>query len=137
MDDTPVGVQIIGAAAFVLGAFLLMSTVAALTVGTLFGLTRPPAGLSGSLVATPSSLLFLTRSLIVGLAYLLLAFGLLTVKRWAWWLGLLLAAASLVLSAIELLQGSADGGTLFSAAVDVAVLIVLLTRDARKAFGRA
>jgi Predicted membrane protein (DUF2127) len=73
-----------------------------------------------------------------GLLYVVLAYGLWTLKPWAWTLGVGLSAASVVLTILNLTQGMQyPVGAIISVAISVAVIYYLYTPGPRRAFGKA
>jgi len=62
------------------------------------------------------------------------ALGALQLKRWAWWLGLVASAISLVTAVINIINGTTVWLPLLSAAVPLVILIYLLTPSVREAF---
>jgi lysylphosphatidylglycerol synthetase-like protein (DUF2156 family) len=73
-----------------------------------------------------------------GLLYVVLAYGLWTLKPWAWTLGVGLSAGSIVLTIVNLTQGMQyPVGAIISVAISAAVIYYLFTPGPRRAFGKA
>jgi hypothetical protein len=73
-----------------------------------------------------------------GLLYLALAYGLWTLKPWAWTLGVGLSVGSIVLTIVNLTQGMQyPVGAIISVAISAAVIYYLFTEGPRRAFGKA
>jgi uncharacterized membrane protein (DUF2068 family) len=73
-----------------------------------------------------------------GLLYVVLAYGLWTLKPWAWTLGVGLSAGSIVLTILNLTQGMQyPVGAIISVAISAAVIYYLFTPGPRRAFGKA
>ena len=69
--------------------------------------------------------------IIMGVAYLVVAYFLWKHKTWAWWVALILAIIGLPLGLTSILALSLTGMLMF--ALNVAVIIGLLQKDAKKA----
>ena len=72
--------------------------------------------------------------LVEGIAYLVFAWGAWGLKSWAWTLGIILAAVSIVLGLFSLIQG--DFSSLISIAIAAAITYYLFQPDVKAAFGR-
>lgn len=77
-------------------------------------------------------------TLAFGILYMVLAYGLWTLKPWAWTLGVGLSAASIVLAILNVTQGiQYPVGAVISVAISAAVIYYLMTPGPRRAFGKA
>ena len=112
----------IGGVFSILGGLTLIGLGGALATGGLGGM----AALVGFLV------------LILGVLYLVLAYGFWTLKPWAWLLGVGLQGASIVLTIIQLIGGTTNiVSAVISIAISAAILYYLYQPHVKAAFGRA
>ena len=126
--DRPTGITILAVLAAIGGVFSILGGIAlvglggALATGGLGGM----AALVGFLV------------LILGVLYLVLAYGFWTLQPWAWLLGVGLQAASIVLTLIQLIGGTSNiVSAVISIAISAAILYYLYQPHVKAAFGRA
>lgn len=119
--ERPLGVTILAVLAGIGGALGLLGSLGLIGLG----------GLGGLFV-----ILGLV-SLVLSIAYLLFAYGAWTLQPWAWTLGVGLAAASIVLTLLQLMQGMTNVvGALISIAISGVILYYLFTPEVKAAFGR-
>ena len=78
--------------------------------------------------------LFGAVALIVSIAYLVFAWGAWGLQPWAWTLGIVLAAVSIVLGLFQLLGGNV--GAIVSIAIAGGITYYLFQPDIQRAFGR-
>jgi hypothetical protein len=73
---------------------------------------------------------------LIGLAAFVLAFGLFTLKPWAWPFGIAMVIASAVVGVLSILNRASLAGTVLVFAPALFLLAGLFLPDVRKAFGR-
>jgi hypothetical protein len=135
--ERPIGITILAV------AFIVLATLSLLWSGLVFGV----GGLSamvGGLFGAESMQAFGRTSgwsgfvgIIGGLVQFVVAFGLLAMKKWAWVLALVGVALTIIEGIIAMFTGGAFAfmcGTL-GLIIPVLILIYLLTKDVRSAFG--
>ena len=117
----PLGITILAILAAIAGVFGLLGSIA------LMGLT----GLSGLFMIIG------LVTLVLSIAYLVFAWGAWTLQPWAWTLGVALSAVSIVLTLLQLVQGTTEIiGALISIAISGVILYYLFTPEVKAAFGR-
>ena len=136
----PVGVTIVAIIAIIGGVLQLVGGLGLLgaVTGFLPGLTQ---ALTGALPATGGAALFGALGIgagvvafIMGVLSIVFGVGALGLKPWAWTLGVVLYAISVVAGLVALV-GAFNVATLISTAVAAAILVYLMTHDVRMAFG--
>ena len=130
----PIGVTVLAILAAIGGVLLILS-----------GLTL--AGISGAIADTGLGGMATVVGfvvILVGVLYLVLTYGLWTLKPWAWTLGVGLQGASILLTIIQLigqmLAPSASSpivGAVVALAIPTAILFYLFRPHVKAAFGRA
>lgn len=127
----PTGVTIISLLAAVGGVFAILGAIGAFVVGTV--LDSIAGDLGGSAIFS-LGLLFAIGIGMIGIANLIFAVGAYRLRPWAWTMGVVLNAMSLVLNALPLTMG---GQVDIVSIVVSGVIIFYLTRpEVRAAFGR-
>ena len=137
MEERPVGISIIAVAYILLAIFSLVWSGIVFGVG---GLTS----LFGGLFGADSVAAFGASSgwsgfvgIIAAIVQFVIAFGLLAMKKWAWFLAL----AGVVLTVVEGFVGVFSGGPfgfmcgILGLMIPVIILVYLLLKSTREAFG--
>ena len=137
MNKRPAGITVIAILYFILAGLSLLWAVLVLGVGGL-------SALVGSLFNAESLTVFGTSSgwtgflgMVSGAVQIVVAFGLLGMKRWAWYLALVGVALNVLLG----LGGMFSGGVYaficasLGLVLPVAILVYLLSQGVRVAFG--
>jgi len=117
--------HVLQAIVFFLGGIALIALGALLRRG-FFGVHRLLGG-AASLIGVVV--------IVLGLLYLVLAWGLWSGKGWAWIVSLILAALGIIISLILLLRGGL--GTLIVLILDIIIIYYLLTPRVRTFFGES
>jgi len=132
----PAGVTVLAIVLFVLGAFSLLWSAALFGVG---GLSSLFGGLIGAdqVAAFGSSTAwsaFLT--LLTGVVQIVVGFGLLGMKGWAWWLALVGVGLNLLQGVVSIFSGGTWGVICGSISLifPILILIYLLTPGIRRVF---
>ena len=122
------GVTVIAILAAIAGVFGIFGGTLLLIGGSFIGAATGSAGL-GALAS-----LFGAIALIAAIAYLVFAWGAWGLKPWAWTLGIVIAAVSIVLNLFNLFNG--DFSAIISIAIAAAITYYLFQPDVKAAFGR-
>ena len=118
----PTGITILAILAAIGGVLSVVGAVGLLAAGGVSGLV----------------LILLLLTLAFGVLYLVLAYGLWTLRPWAWTLGVGLMVASILLTFVNVTQGlQYPIGAVISAGISAAVLFYLYTSSVKAAFGRS
>ena len=119
----PLGITILAVLAAIGGLLSTIGSIVLLAAGDAGG------GLAPILVLV---------TLAFGVLYLVLAYGLWTLRSWAWMLGVGLMVASILVTILNVTQGlQYPIGALISAAISAAVLAYLFTPQVKIALGRS
>ncbi len=137
MKERPVGISIIAV------AYIVLAIVSLLWSGLVFGVGGLSA-LFGGLVGADTVAAFGASSgwtgfvgIVVAIVQLVVAFGLLAMKRWAW----ILALAAVALTVLEGIIGLLSGGPFsfmcgsLGLIIPIIILVYLLLNSTRRAFG--
>ncbi len=120
--ERPLGITILAILAAVGGVFLLLAGLGAMAF----------AGLGGLFAILG------IVAILVGVVYLAFAYGAWTLKPWGWTLGVGASIASIVLTILQLTQGTQEiVGAIISIAISAAILYYLYQPDVKAAFGRS
>ena len=134
MNERPTGVTILAILAAIGGVLSIIAGVALLGLGALAGAAG--SGGLGGLTA-----IFGIIAIVLGVAEIVLAYGLWTLKPWAWTLGIGLAIISLALIVVQaVLSGNIVNsliGSIISIVIWAIVLYYLFTPRVKAAFGRS
>jgi uncharacterized membrane protein (DUF2068 family) len=133
----PVGVTILAILAILGGIALLCLGGLSVLGGTVASGSLSAAG--GAAVAANSGLITAIGGVlaVLGVLYIVMAVGLLQLKGWAWTLGIVLSALSLILDVAQIVQKpSTLGQQLVSIVISLVILVYLFTPRVRQAFGR-
>ena len=145
----PIGISIIAILGFLIGLLVVLFGAVFVIVGIVGG-SDISTSLQNSLGTTFSTdaggavtAIFVVIGIIFGLFGLLgigLALGLWRLKRWAWWLEIILVAIAALgsISSISAANtnGTSTSGPIVELLVAVVIFIYLLTPGVRRAFGR-
>jgi hypothetical protein len=63
------------------------------------------------------------------------AIGVLTIKKWGWWLAVIMPGITVVLAMLRLLSGNPPFDAIIPGIIQVALLVYMLTPNVRRAFG--
>src|ERR671917_530530 len=117
----PTGVTILGVLFVIAGAFTLLGGITALAQG------------SGSILTVLGAVL-----IPLGIASLIVAYGLFKAKSWAWFVAVVLSIIGLIVNVISLVTSNmgAIGGALVGIAINGIVLYYLSRRNVRQYFAK-
>lgn len=127
--NRPTGVTVLSILAFIGGAFTLLAGLLLTLMGTAIGAMGGPLFAA---IGAFAGIIFL----VLGALYLLVGFGLWTLKSWAWMLTVVLSGISLTLNLVQALSGEVVGGTM-GIIVNGIVLWYMMKPHVKAAFGRA
>ena len=119
----PTGVTVLAVLAAIGGVLGLIGALALLGLG----------GVAGSGAAFIFGLLALALSVL----YLGFAYGAWTLKPWAWTLGIVAAAARIILAVLNIVTGASITGEILGLLISAGIIYYLMTPEIKKAFGRA
>ena len=125
----PTGITILAILAAISGVFGILGSIALIGGGAFIGAQTGNAALGG-LAAVVGAIL-----LISSILSLLFAWGAWGLQAWAWTLGVVLQAVSIVLGLFQLING--NFGAVISIAIAGAITYYLFTPGVQRAFGRA
>lgn len=151
----PTGVTILGVLFVIAGAFTLLGGIATLVAIPFVSNVNPNVindelQLNGQTLLTPSeqtalaqgsgSILTVLGALLIplGIASLVVAYGLFKGKSWAWFVAVVLSTIGLVVNVISLVTANmgAITGALVGIAINATVLYYLSRRNVREYFGK-
>jgi hypothetical protein len=126
----PTGVTILAVLAAIGGVFGILGGIA--LVGLLgFGAAATgQAGLFG--IGVVFGILFLA----LGIANLAFAFGAWTLQPWAWSLGIIIQATSIIIAVVSVIGGSDIGSQIIGVAIAAIILYYLMQPNIRAVFGK-
>jgi hypothetical protein len=134
MNSRPTGITIIAVLAAIGGALSILGGIA------LLGLGAWAAGLTGVAIVGGMGTFFGIALVALGVAEVVLSYGLWTLKPWGWTLGVALAAIALALIVVQaVVSGNIVNslvGSIISIVVWLIVLYYLFTPRIKSAFGR-
>jgi uncharacterized membrane protein HdeD (DUF308 family) len=127
----PLGVTIIAILTIIGGIAFLASGITAVTVAPFLSGTGPDNNniLAGLSAVTGAALLTL------GLAYFVMAFGLLKGKGWAWTITVILSCIGIALGFVSIVTGNI--GAIFNVVINAAILYYIYRPYVKSFFGRA
>ena len=103
-------------------------------ISGLFGLL----GAFGIMALSGAFLIIGLFLLVLSVAYLVFAWGAWTLQSWGWTLGVTLAAASIVLTLLQLVQNTTPiVSAIISIAISAVILYYLFRPEVKAAFGRS
>ena len=135
----PGGIMLLGVLLVILGIFSLLWGVLVLGVGGLSWLTGSLFGADQVASFGSSSALQAIFGIGGGILQLVVAFGLFRLKKWAWVLAFVAVAASVAQGVIGIFSGGGFTGIccgLIGLIIPVWIVVYLLRKDVRSAFGR-
>jgi hypothetical protein len=138
-QQRPIGVTVIAVISAILGILAMLLGLLLMLGGALFGglavsTGGPGAGIAGGLFAGIFGF-FGFVFLIVGIVDIVFAYGAWTLKPWAWMLGIVIAAVSIVLALLSL-GGDSAVTEVVTIALWAVVIYYLNTPPVKLAFGR-
>jgi hypothetical protein len=122
------GVTVLAILAAIAGVFAILGGLTLMVGGAAIGAASGSAGF-GALASVVGAIL-----LIQGIAYIAFAWGAWGLKPWAWTLGILLAAVSIVLGLFYILNG--NWSSIITIAIAAAITYYLFTPEVKRVFGR-
>lgn len=123
----PIGVTIISILEALGGLFYIILGILAFVVGSAAGAQNAALGAAGSIAGV--------ILIIIGLIALFLAWGLWTLKRWAFWVTAVLQALAFIFGLISIIGGNHSAQTIIQAVVALVIVVYLFAdRNVRAAF---
>lgn len=135
----PGGITLLGLLFILLGAFSILWGVLVLGVGGLSWLFGAIASADQMAAFGSNAALQAALGIGGGILQLVVAFGLLGLKKWAWLLAFVAIAASVVQGIVGIVSGAGFFGVCCGAIgliIPVWIVVYLLRKDVRSAFGR-
>ena len=135
----PGGITLLGILFILLGVFSIVWGVLVLAVGGLSWLFGAVASADQMAAFGSNSVLQAVLGIGGGLLQLVVAFGLLALKKWAWLLAFVAIAASVAQGIVGIFSGAGVFGIccgLIGLIIPVWIVVYLLRKDVRAAFGR-
>ncbi len=134
----PTGVTLLAIAFIILGLLSLLWSLLVFGVGAVTGVTGAIFGAEGMAAVGGNQTINGIVGIIGAVVDFIVAYGLLTLKRWAWLLAMIGVAISVVTGVLGLFSGGliAVCCGVLGLAVPAAILYYLLRPDVRRAFGR-
>ena len=128
-SQRPTGVTVLAVLSAIGGVLGLLGSLFLIGLGG-------AAGAAGAAVGGLAMVLGLI-TLILSVLYLVFAYGAWSLKPWAWTLGVGLSAVSIVLTLLNLVQGTQQiTGAIISIAISGVILYYLFRPEIKAAFGR-
>jgi hypothetical protein len=124
----PTGVTVLAILAAIAGVFGILGGLAILMGSAALGVATGSASL-GALGSVIGAMLLITS-----IAYILFAWGAWGLQPWAWTLGIIIAAVSIVLGVFQLFNG--QPGSIISIAIAAGITYYLFRPEVKAAFGR-
>lgn len=133
MHDRPIGVTILATITFFAGILGLCLPLGLFIRSGFadFGVTEEFFGVDSRTILFGTALFLLLRPIL----YLAFSYGALSMRPWAWWVGLVAAVLALAGVALNMMNGDSFAPTIATAVIDVIILVYLLTPHVRQAFG--
>jgi uncharacterized membrane protein (DUF2068 family) len=148
LERRPTGVTILASLLVLAGAITLLGGITTL-VAIPFAANLDPNALNNApltpgqqtaLIQNSGSILTVLGAVLIplGIASLIVAYGLFKGKRWAWSIAVVLSAIGIAINVVSLVTGSmaAMAGTLVGIAINAIVLYYLSQRNVRQYFGK-
>jgi hypothetical protein len=133
----PAGITIMGVLSIIAGVFGLIRALLVLGLGALFSgavsLAHPLAGAVVGIVALAVGLL----ALVIPVLYLVFGYGCLTLRPWAWGLGVVTAIGSLVWGLLAVLGPGTLRGHFVSLLMAALIAYYLTRPEVKGAFGES
>jgi hypothetical protein len=128
-SERPLGITILAILQFAVGLLGICIPTFFLVAGTA-GLFLGPVG-----VALGGAGICIGLVLLAGpILHLLVGFGALNLRKWAWWLGIIATGVDVLAVALNIWNGAGLLAALLPAVLSIIVFIYLLTPGVRKAF---
>jgi hypothetical protein len=130
----PTAVTVIAVLLIIGGALGVLGGLAGLFLGAAVGVAggSGEAAAAGGLVALLSIV-----AIVLSLVNFVIAYGLWTLKPWAWIATLVLEGISILLSLGNVVSGNGAGGAVFGIAIAGVIIYYLMQPNVKQAFGRA
>jgi hypothetical protein len=125
----PVGITILAVIAFIFGSVGILGALSMLSGAAVL---RAGDGNIGGLLLVYGLILLIAAGLQIAFGA-----GALSLKPWAWTLGVAVQVVSMVLALLYVLLGANAGGQLLSIVPAAIILVYLFTPGVRRAFGKA
>ncbi len=135
----PGGITLLGILFIILGLFSILWGALVLAVGSVSWLFGAVASADQMAAFGSNSVLQAALGIGGGILQLVVAFGLLALKKWAWLLAFIAIAASVVQGIVGIFSGAGFFGIccgLIGLIIPVWIVAYLLRKDVRAAFGR-
>lgn len=131
----PIGVTIIAIIAIIAGVLQLLGGLSLLGMGT--GALQPflPAGMGGAELLGALGIGAGVAALVMAVLYIVFGVGALGLRSWAWTLGVVLYAVSVVAGIVAMVTTGFTVAVVVSTIIAAAILAYLLMPDVRSAFG--
>ena len=129
--NRPMGITVLAVVALIWGFVKLLVGFGVLTASGLAAVFGGPVGWAvGGLGAIAGFFLVIGPIL-----QILFGIGALSLRPWAWWMGILGPGMTVFGALLRILGGAPGGATLFSVAIPLLIFIYLLRQPVRSAFG--
>ena len=128
-NQRPVGITVLAVLQLVIGLFGLCIPSIILFGATAAAFLGPLAAFVGG-----AGILVALAMFIGPVLHLIVAFGALNLRKWAWWLGIIATGVDVVVALLNLWNGMGFIQILCTTGFSIAVFIYLLTPGVRKAF---
>lgn len=129
LAERPFGITLLAILQLVAGLFGLCLPTVLLLGGLGVSLLGPAGAFIGVIGIVIALLMYLGP-----LLHLIVAYGALKLRRWAWWLGILATGVDVLGVVLNLWNGAGAAAALLPAVFSVLVFIYLLTPGVRQAF---
>jgi|SRR5690349_12050616 len=126
----PLGVTIIAILTIIGGIAFLASGIGAVTVAPFLS----NAGINNSMLTPVISAITGVALLILGMAYFVMAYGLLKAKGWAWTITVLLSCIGIALGFVSVVTGHI--GSIFSIVINGIILYYIYRPNVKSFFGK-
>jgi hypothetical protein len=127
----PLGITILGILAIIGGVLGFFASLAIVFGGSVLTATGAVTGTTGAFY-TFLGIIYLVFSI----GDVVLGYGFLTLKSWAWTLGVGLQAVGIVLDILFITQGNSAGSEVISILLSAVIIYYLFRPEVRQAFGR-
>jgi len=131
----PTGVTVLAVLSIISGVLSLLGGFGALLLGGLATVGGAAQGNADAAALGIVAVVIAVTLLITGALSLVVAYGLWTLRGWAWITAIVLQVIGLAMNGFNLFQGSS--GAVFSIAIAVVVLYYLFRPNVKEAFGKA
>jgi hypothetical protein len=137
-QQRPMGVTILAVLAIIGGIFGICGGGLGILGGSFLGAVGAQAGVGNAAALGGMAVLSSLILLVIAVAEILFGIGALTLKPWAWMLGLVISGISIVFALLSLLAGWAPFfNVLIQIVISGIIIYYLMTPEVKQAFGRA